>query len=179
MARPTTKEKDLLASAIANLRESLGESQQQFANRLGTSQPVVGRYETNYPPNEKILRRLLAIAAEAGHESATAFAASLEIAEFGKRLRQRYQRITELKNLAKAETVLTSIWETVSDARQTPATKKIAAGCLELADLLFITGRKQLTGPHPTIAISADGQISYVGEKFNEKERKRNRGRKS
>lgn len=68
MARPTSREKHPLSVALINLRKALGETQQQFAARLGTAITTVARYETSHPPSGAVLQKLALIALDAGLE---------------------------------------------------------------------------------------------------------------
>ena len=48
-----------LGKAIADLRKAKGLKQNEFADSLGISQPLISRYELNKDiPNEKNLRRI-------------------------------------------------------------------------------------------------------------------------
>ena len=47
-----------LTEAVKSLRLSLGESQQQFSNRLGIALGTVARYETKNPPKGPVLLTL-------------------------------------------------------------------------------------------------------------------------
>jgi transcriptional regulator with XRE-family HTH domain len=54
-----------MAQAISRFRQTLGDTQQQFAHRVGLSVTSVARYETNSPPSPKVLARFVRIAREA------------------------------------------------------------------------------------------------------------------
>jgi transcriptional regulator with XRE-family HTH domain len=54
-----------MAQAISRFRQTLGDTQQQFANRTGLAMTSVARYETNSPPSQKVLDRFVKIAREA------------------------------------------------------------------------------------------------------------------
>jgi transcriptional regulator with XRE-family HTH domain len=62
MARPTRIMKTPMAQAISRFRQALGDTQQQFANRVGLAVTSVARYETNSPPSLKVLARFVEIA---------------------------------------------------------------------------------------------------------------------
>ncbi|HEX4164338.1 MAG TPA: helix-turn-helix transcriptional regulator [Bryobacteraceae bacterium] len=53
-----------MAQAISRFRQTLGDTQQQFAHRAGLSVTSVARYETNSPPSPKVLARFVEIARE-------------------------------------------------------------------------------------------------------------------
>src|SRR5437016_1865061 len=65
MARPTRLKRAPMAQAISRFRQTLGDTQQQFAHRTGLSVTSVARYETNSRPSPKILSRFVEIAREA------------------------------------------------------------------------------------------------------------------
>jgi transcriptional regulator with XRE-family HTH domain len=62
MARPTRIRKSPMAQAISRFRQTLGDTQQQFAARTGLSVTSIARYETNSPPSKKVLARFVEIA---------------------------------------------------------------------------------------------------------------------
>jgi transcriptional regulator with XRE-family HTH domain len=47
-----------MSETIRKLRITFSDTQEQFARRLGVSSVTVARYETNFPPSAKILKRL-------------------------------------------------------------------------------------------------------------------------
>ena len=51
---------------MAALRNAIGETQQQFAQRIGTTVTTVARYETNRPPKGAALEQLSALARSVG-----------------------------------------------------------------------------------------------------------------
>jgi transcriptional regulator with XRE-family HTH domain len=51
-----------MAQAISRFRQTLGDTQQQFAARTGLSVTSIARYETNSPPSDKVLARFVEIA---------------------------------------------------------------------------------------------------------------------
>jgi transcriptional regulator with XRE-family HTH domain len=51
---------------VIELRSKLGETQQQFALRLGSSMGSVARYETNRDPTRRVLGRMYLAAIESG-----------------------------------------------------------------------------------------------------------------
>lgn len=53
-----------MAQAIRRFRGALGDTQRQFARRLGAALTSVGRYETNAQPSGEILKRLGKVAQE-------------------------------------------------------------------------------------------------------------------
>jgi|GEM_PF-3365135 len=72
------KELDRVCRAVKDLRNSLNESQPQFAVRLGTSLRSIARYETSRPPKGKVLAQLEQIALNNGFdEYAQVFRAAL------------------------------------------------------------------------------------------------------
>jgi transcriptional regulator with XRE-family HTH domain len=154
MSRPSSKEKDLVSLAIVSLRKFLGDSQQEFATRLGTSQPVVGRYETNYTPGEKVLRQLYELAVKAGHEqSASVFKGALDMAETGRRAALRAEHMMSPVNLRAANDVLISQWNTLSSvgpnstkAELLKIIKQVRRDSLKMADLIMFYGRQELRG---------------------------------
>jgi transcriptional regulator with XRE-family HTH domain len=75
--------RSVVSQALIELRKLLGETQQQFANRLGTAITTIARYETTRPPRGRVLVRLEQIARSEGHKNcARAFRSALE-KEFG------------------------------------------------------------------------------------------------
>jgi len=54
-----------MAQAISRFRQTLGDTQQQFAHRVGLSVTSVARYETNSQPSPKVLAQFVQIAREA------------------------------------------------------------------------------------------------------------------
>jgi transcriptional regulator with XRE-family HTH domain len=62
MARPTNRERHSLSIAVSELRHELGETQQQFAGRLGVAVTTIARYETSHPPSGMVLDTLRLIA---------------------------------------------------------------------------------------------------------------------
>lgn len=65
LARPTQIRRSKFAEAVRELRAHLGETQQQFAGRLGTSVVTVAKYETDMSrPGAATLARLAQISAE-------------------------------------------------------------------------------------------------------------------
>jgi len=78
LARPSSRPRSAESRALTELRTSLGDSMQQFANRLHIALTTVGRYETsNPPPRGKALRRFYLLAKKHGHPSAKVFAAAM------------------------------------------------------------------------------------------------------
>ena len=79
MARPTARTRSAISDAIIKLRATLGESQQQFANRLGSAVTTIARYETSRPPRGKALAQLADLARSTGQlELARVFSDALE-----------------------------------------------------------------------------------------------------
>lgn len=69
-----TPEEQKTAEAIKELRTHLGESQQEFSNRLGVVVRTVARYELEKPPRTDALLNLAAVAEAAGrNDLATVF----------------------------------------------------------------------------------------------------------
>src|ERR1035437_2865330 len=66
MPRPTSRERDPISIAVARLRQSFGESQQEFANRTGLAITTVARYETSRPPQGESLDLFCALARQQG-----------------------------------------------------------------------------------------------------------------
>jgi transcriptional regulator with XRE-family HTH domain len=66
MPRPTTRTRSPISEALIALRHTLGEGQQQFANRVKSAVTSIARYETSNPPTGKALARFTRIANEAG-----------------------------------------------------------------------------------------------------------------
>lgn len=58
-------DKNTVSAAVRQLREELGETQQQFALRMQTAIRTIARYETTRPPKGKVLRQLEVLALEA------------------------------------------------------------------------------------------------------------------
>src|SRR5271156_458013 len=79
MARPTARSRNPTSEAVVHLRQALGESQQQFANRNQTAITTIARYETSRPPKGKALAQFARLAEEAGrHDIASVFERALE-----------------------------------------------------------------------------------------------------
>jgi transcriptional regulator with XRE-family HTH domain len=68
MARPTDVSRGQLAESIKALREYFGETQKEFARRLGVTIGSVARYETNAPPSARVLRKLRDLAIAVGQQ---------------------------------------------------------------------------------------------------------------
>jgi transcriptional regulator with XRE-family HTH domain len=65
--------------ALIELREHLGETQPQFANRIGVAVTTIARYETQRPPRGQMLARLEQVARSEGHtKCANTFRFALE-----------------------------------------------------------------------------------------------------
>jgi transcriptional regulator with XRE-family HTH domain len=64
--RPTDIVRSPAANSVIELRAALGETQQQFAMRLGSSMGSVARYETNRDPTARVLARMYLAAIESG-----------------------------------------------------------------------------------------------------------------
>jgi transcriptional regulator with XRE-family HTH domain len=87
-----------VSEALIELRALLNETQQQFANRLGTAVTTIARYETSRPPKGRVLAQLEQIAQAEGHSvCGDAFRIALEkdlgisVSGPGKRARRRSQ----------------------------------------------------------------------------------------
>ena len=65
MARPTKRSKNPISEVLVQLRQALGENQQQFANRTKTAITTIARYETSRPPKGKALAQFARLANEA------------------------------------------------------------------------------------------------------------------
>src|SRR5690349_5539275 len=78
MPRPTTRTRSPISEALRALRRTLGESQQQFANRNKSAVTTIARYETSSPPTGNALAHFTRIANEAGRpDLATIFDTAL------------------------------------------------------------------------------------------------------
>jgi transcriptional regulator with XRE-family HTH domain len=64
--RPIDIVRSPAANSVIELRSKLGETQQQFALRLGSSMGSVARYETNRDPTRRVLGRMYLAAIESG-----------------------------------------------------------------------------------------------------------------
>src|SRR5947209_1616164 len=62
VGRPTARERSAISAAVIELRQGLGQTQQQFAHALGVSITTIARWETNRPPRGTILADLARIA---------------------------------------------------------------------------------------------------------------------
>jgi len=77
--RPMAGDRHSVSRALIELRKLLGETQQQFASRLGTAITTIARYETSRPPRGRVLARLEQIARSEGHTNcARTFRSALE-----------------------------------------------------------------------------------------------------
>lgn len=61
-------ERNVLADAVRQLRERFGESQMEFAKRMGWHIVTLARYETKRAPKGKALAALEQVAREHGHQ---------------------------------------------------------------------------------------------------------------
>ena len=52
------------ATAVKRIREKLGDTQEAFAQRLGTTLRSITRYESNRTPTPEIMSRLISVAAD-------------------------------------------------------------------------------------------------------------------
>lgn len=78
MARPRNKPRDPISEALIQLRQALGENQQQFANRTQIAMTTIARYETSRRPTGKALAQFARVAEQAGrHDLATVFETAL------------------------------------------------------------------------------------------------------
>jgi transcriptional regulator with XRE-family HTH domain len=66
--RTRTDEPSRLSGAVTRLRKALGQTQQQFAQTLGTAVTTIARYETSRNPSGTVLVRLKNLARAAGLE---------------------------------------------------------------------------------------------------------------
>lgn len=66
MARPRTSETNPASEAVRELREALGQTQQEFANSLKVAITTVARWETTRPPRGPALAKLVNLANENG-----------------------------------------------------------------------------------------------------------------
>jgi transcriptional regulator with XRE-family HTH domain len=64
--RPTERPRSEISEAVISLRKALGDTQQQFAQRIKTSITTIARWETNRPPSGHVLRVLSRFAHDAG-----------------------------------------------------------------------------------------------------------------
>lgn len=64
MSRPTNIQRTHAAIAIQRIREAFGETQEQFAKRLGVSLTSIARYETNWPLGKSVQQQLAGLAKE-------------------------------------------------------------------------------------------------------------------
>jgi transcriptional regulator with XRE-family HTH domain len=90
MPRPTSKSKSEISELVIRLRNSLGESQQAFSNRLGLALQTIARWETSGQPKGEALLTLARVADEQNQpELAQGFqdAYAREIADFLRRVR--------------------------------------------------------------------------------------------
>lgn len=145
MARPTSRPKSDVSLALTELREALGDSMQQFANRMGTAVTTIGRYETARPPTGTALRRFHAMAKRRGLTRVTeVFAEAIAKEKEHQRTRNRIAHILEPENIGLANRVLQQVWMSASLLPPGPVKQQICDGLLELADQIAIDGRKDL-----------------------------------
>jgi transcriptional regulator with XRE-family HTH domain len=145
---------------VTAFRESLGETQEQFARRLGTSVVTIARWETSQPPRSAAtLERLLKLARRHRHvESARAFETALGVKGMARASRRRIAEILNPANAKLASDKLEAAWGanehliqeivTSEDPDQflLIAAEETRACLLELADLICFDGRKELIG---------------------------------
>ncbi|MFB3778737.1 MAG: helix-turn-helix domain-containing protein [Bryobacteraceae bacterium] len=74
---------DPLITAVRKLREGLGDTQQEFADRLGLAIATVVRYEHNRTPRGKALARLEQAATASGFDQCAALFRNALVDEFG------------------------------------------------------------------------------------------------
>jgi transcriptional regulator with XRE-family HTH domain len=151
MGRPASTKKDPISETIVGLREHLGETQQQFAHRIGTSTPIVGRWETNHNPSAAVLRKLYDCSLEVGYQlGVDNFGAMIELSETMRKMAQRRVEMASAANQKAASGILHGIWKRVSTAG--PANTKeellsiiehVAKDTLKLADRIVWTGRNE------------------------------------
>lgn len=83
MPRPKKIVKNEISLAIAELRRVLGHSQQSFAHLLGMSIGAVARWELNSRPHRTMLKHLIDLASENGHDELAEVFYSAYRREFG------------------------------------------------------------------------------------------------
>jgi transcriptional regulator with XRE-family HTH domain len=164
MARPTSRKKSAVSLALTALREAVGDTQQQFAVRLGTTVVTIGRWETSHPPSGKTLERLLKLAKKHRHaESVQIFEAALGQETDWRKIERRIGQIRDRFNLKVANDVLGSLWghaqqrlptrepESLTEAIGLLTSyefqlEQIRDAALRLADVIAIDGRRELLG---------------------------------
>ena len=67
MARPSSRHRSDLSNAVIQLRRSLGDTQQQFAMRLGLAMTTIARYETSRQPQGDVLLQFARVAEDNGY----------------------------------------------------------------------------------------------------------------
>jgi transcriptional regulator with XRE-family HTH domain len=77
------RRRHLLSRALIDLRRCLGETQEHFAHRLGTTVRSISRYESSRVPTGKILSQLELIARTAGHDEYADLFRSALVKELG------------------------------------------------------------------------------------------------
>jgi transcriptional regulator with XRE-family HTH domain len=161
MSRPTSRPKSDVSLAITRLRESLGETQHEFARRLRLTPVSVARYETSREPRGAILERLYRLGAKHHPPSAKVFRRALDDEKEQQYLRRRMGEILDPLNVKAASQTLMEIRETQERLRQailgTPSIDGVDQFILiafddveeqirKMADLLLIGGRKEYLG---------------------------------
>ena len=101
MPRPSSRPKHPLSLALVELRSHLGETQQQFASRLGVAITTVARYETTNPPSGKVLERLAFISSENGLDELSTTFQRAALAQT-----EHYVRLQDLEELVLCTAVL-------------------------------------------------------------------------
>jgi transcriptional regulator with XRE-family HTH domain len=172
MPRPTSRKKSAVSLALTALRESLGDTQQQFAVRLNTSVVTVARWETSHEPTAKTLERLLKLAKKHRHaESTKIFETALSRETDWRSIERRIGQIRDRFNLKAATHHLELLVmataprvpvetpeeaqmdiQALADVRQLRLEElqaqlsEVREAALKLADLIAIGGRKDYLG---------------------------------
>jgi transcriptional regulator with XRE-family HTH domain len=157
MARPTSRAKNPVSAALTDLRESLGDSMQEFSNRMGVALTTIGRYETSHPPTGKALRRFHALAKRYDHAPACKVfgEAITHEKEHGRRRKRKGQILWNEHTLDQAGTLLKTLWQVIEASLDPVWNESERELLMNMADLLLVGGRKDLRGKE------LPGEVAY------------------
>src|SRR5262245_4068820 len=110
-----------ISQLVIELRTALGETQQQFAVRLGVALTSVARWETTYPPRAERIEQLAVLAEENGHP------------DIAKRFRKAFRHISPLGIVQLAEEAMKILEDVIDERLAALKTNEIGLSCGFLA----------------------------------------------
>jgi transcriptional regulator with XRE-family HTH domain len=149
MARPTSTPKNETSAALTRMREYLGLTQEQFAQRLRVATTTVARWESSHPPRGKTLERLYRFAQRNGPAvTADTFLRQITREKEHEYRRYRTAQIIDAGNVQDLRMVLLALWQLEDshgrvDPFHDPERREYL---LKMADYLCIGGRKEFLG---------------------------------